>query len=590
MMTRKSSSQLQQQQSSSSSSPVDVSQYHDPAASLLSPPPPQSNPPSQNVIPSSSPSISASSVSIPNVHYTTTAKQSFLSHLKSQTSHQQHQLQLQTQTPVHVNETTSGGISSSIRPSNNSSIAVAGGGSGGGVVRDDLPFSSIQISATSAPIAPGTIAMMMGGGGRVSRHASRVTEAPFPGYGFDPNVFEEIMGGGGGNGTPTTQQPSPLKNIQQQQLQQQQENITTTHAQLIALRGHSVTPDTAISDMSLESLGLSEHRKGGRGGGGGSQSSSTGSNGSQRDEYVVVEKTAGLVEINWMGGDGGGGRQQQHPITAPDHHQHQHQNGIIQSTASSSGVTGDGYAFQYPPYLFCIPSMTTPSSTNHTQQRTLLLADESHIPFLRKDKLQDYMNSFEDMDTLNLCVLHGYAIHLLAHDFDQQAETKNHQQNQQDLSTHSSSSSVSASIIKYEAVNLFLAALALYQLGMDLAKSLWTKFSPPTASSSTDQYHCDHPPGVGTSLGVDLVQLRGLVHWTRHRFNECLDCASRWQQQQQKAGMTDHVLQNQHVRSAEKLIFLRAVEMVKRGGEEGFISMGLISSPLPISLSLSFSP
>ncbi|KAJ3281534.1 Serine/threonine-protein kinase [Borealophlyctis nickersoniae] len=105
---------------------------------------------------------------------------------------------------------------------------------------------------------------------------------------------------------------------------------------------------------------------------------------------------------------------------------------------------------------------------------------------MMQTSLEDHLSL---LGTLNICALRAHAIHTLADDT---------------MATNPE-----------EALSLYLHALGLYQLGMEVARTVWDR------SMGSSHNHGNGNGGGGKELGVLSVA----VQWIRERFNECLERA-----------------------------------------------------------------
>ncbi|KAJ3195025.1 Serine/threonine-protein kinase ulk2 [Irineochytrium annulatum] len=144
------------------------------------------------------------------------------------------------------------------------------------------------------------------------------------------------------------------------------------------------------------------------------------------------------------------------------------------------------------------------------------------------------------LTTLNLCAIRGHAVNILADDRYRDLVTAASSQPQDIVmdglpddddeqragarQRYQSRSVIDGTpawdpIVAEEAVNLYLTALGLYQLGIEAAKAVWGRMQGSASGI-----------GAGLVVGrsgakVDVGSLSAAVQWIRERFNECLERA-----------------------------------------------------------------
>ncbi|KAJ3200134.1 Serine/threonine-protein kinase, partial [Dinochytrium kinnereticum] len=161
----------------------------------------------------------------------------------------------------------------------------------------------------------------------------------------------------------------------------------------------------------------------------------------------------------------------------------------------------------------------TPSPLNRHHEDPAFNPYPTILPPPKTDATQDPAHL---LSTLNLCALRGHALNLLADEryrefltrttgitggaiLDHLGETAVH--TREEASMHHPLVGVEG--VAEEALGLFLAALGLYQMGIEAAKVVWGWVVG----------------GGGRGVVVNVGSLSEAVQWIRERFNECLERA-----------------------------------------------------------------
>ncbi|KAJ3037464.1 Serine/threonine-protein kinase [Rhizophlyctis rosea] len=171
------------------------------------------------------------------------------------------------------------------------------------------------------------------------------------------------------------------------------------------------------------------------------------------------------------------------------------------------------------------------------------------VGMMQNSVVEDHLTM---LGTLKVCSLRANAVHQLADAHSRLAADTPSRPSSSPTQTTSSSYST----LLEETLSLYLHALSLYQLSMDVAKNLWEKQRSSIPSHNTLPYLFTLSAST-TAANPELVTLNTTVAWVRDRFNECLE----------KAETVRHVLASieggdeSEGRCVEKVVYERALEV-----------------------------
>ncbi|KAJ3118130.1 Serine/threonine-protein kinase [Phlyctochytrium bullatum] len=272
------------------------------------------------------------------------------------------------------------------------------------------------------------------------------------------------------------------------------------------------------------------------------------------------------------------------------------------SVAGTSPATTPG--FVVPPHSPSARASHPTSTVAHAGIHHLTDGNSGHpYPGVSPDALDDPAPL---LATLNLCALRGHAINLLADEryrdfvnlttagpggaiidhFDQ-PERSSSADGSSVLATGSGVGAQSVGqgsaggdnyqVAADEALNLYLAALGIYQLGIEAAKAVWSReqarFAALSLSNSASGSHGNIDAAAAAQKNIPVVHVGSLsaaVHWIRERFNDCLERA-----QEVKSFLGDDLADatgpasvgGGHGRPVEKIIYDRALEIARAAAE-----------------------
>ncbi|CAO3596450.1 unnamed protein product [Absidia cylindrospora] len=113
-----------------------------------------------------------------------------------------------------------------------------------------------------------------------------------------------------------------------------------------------------------------------------------------------------------------------------------------------------------------------------------------------------------------------------------------------------------------EALVLHLKALALLELGLDMARKYWHRRPSSNPEQQQHQRHDRQQPARETpSSRSPATRLNDVVQWMRERFNECLDRASVEKSKCEQSDTSSYDSSSGNNPCVEKLLYDRALEM-----------------------------
>ncbi|KAJ3349484.1 Serine/threonine-protein kinase [Entophlyctis luteolus] len=185
---------------------------------------------------------------------------------------------------------------------------------------------------------------------------------------------------------------------------------------------------------------------------------------------------------------------------------------------------------------------------------------------------------------LNLSTLRGHAVHTFADECHRNV-VLNAQERQGPFGQTNENSRVDGSVVissgrpdsvqAEETLSLYLAALRLYQFGLEAARALWTREQSRLArvASSPPFSSGDSAGGSGkgddslTLLSVDLDSLNLSVQWMKEKFDDCLERAQEMRGvigDFEEESVRDGVLA---ARPVDKMVYERSLEVCRAAAQ-----------------------